>query len=127
LTLFNLLLLGFFILLGVYTVQNVCNVRLEPEAVVAIEPATMIADTKEDSGKRARSSMAQQLASRGLPFRSQASADMAPRAGTRSIRLEREAIAASLTDPEQLLQEVNISPYLQGDQLAGFRIQFNSV
>jgi len=233
LILFNLLLLGFFILLGIYTVQNVRNVRLEPETVAAIEPATIIAATKpeasvrplsdyrfiwqrnlfniseekapaskkeiaieeltlatkdlglklvgtvvaddparnraiihnrssrkqeayhegdqagkvqikkimrnkvvitsekgdelltveiEDSGKRASSSTAQQLASRGLPFQGQAPEEAAPTTTIRSIRLEREAVATSLADPDQLLQEMNISPYLQGDQPAGFRL-----
>jgi type II secretion system protein C len=233
LTLFNLLLLGLLILLGIYTVQNVRNVRLEPEAVASIEPASLIAATEpkaafrplidyrfiwernlfniskekapapkkeiaieklalagkdlglklvgtvvaddparnraiihnhssrqqeayqegdqagkvqikkimrnkvvittekgdelltvelEDSGKRARSSMAQQWASKGLPFQAQVPEGELPRAATRSIRLEREEVAASLANPDQLLQDVNISPYMQGDQPAGFRL-----
>ena len=233
LTLFNLLLLGLLIILGIYTVQNVRNVRLEPEAVAAIEPASLIAATApeatirplidyrfiwernlfniskekapvpkkeiaieklalagkdlglklvgtvvaddparnraiihnrssrqqeayqegdqagkvqikkimrnkvvitsekgdelltveiEDSGKRASPSLAQQWASRNLPFQAQVPEGIVPRAATRSIRLEREKVAASLANPDQLLQDMNISPYMQGDQPAGFRL-----
>jgi type II secretion system protein C len=44
--------------------------------------------------------------------------------GTRSasINLNRKEIEASLTDTDQLLEEIGISPYMQGDRPAGFRI-----
>jgi type II secretion system protein C len=44
------------------------------------------------------------------------------RARTRSYRLDRAAVEASLADTDQILQEVNISPYMIADRPSGFRL-----
>ena len=41
---------------------------------------------------------------------------------TRSINLKREDVAASLADTDQLLEELTISPFMQGEEPAGFII-----
>ena len=47
-----------------------------------------------------------------------------PRAArTRSISLNRDEVEATLADTDQLLQELTISPFMQGDQPAGFIIR----
>jgi len=40
----------------------------------------------------------------------------------RSINLKREEVEASLADTERLMQELKVSPFMQGDQPAGFII-----
>ena len=43
-------------------------------------------------------------------------------ARTRSIKLKREDVEASLADVYDLMDKVNVTPYMQGDQPSGFRI-----
>jgi type II secretion system protein C len=44
------------------------------------------------------------------------------RARTRSFRLDRQEVEASLADTDQILQEVKISPYMIADRPSGFRL-----
>jgi general secretion pathway protein C len=53
---------------------------------------------------------------------SQIPANTSPRTRHASINLDREEIESSLADTDQLLEEVDIYPYKQDDQPAGFRI-----
>jgi type II secretion system protein C len=53
--------------------------------------------------------------------RSQISKQM-PAARTSSITLDLQEVASAFEDLETLLQEVNVAPYMQGDQAAGFRL-----
>ena len=55
-----------------------------------------------------------------IESRSSASALSSRRA--RSINLKREEVEASLADTERLMQELKVSPFMQGDQPAGFII-----
>jgi general secretion pathway protein C len=63
---------------------------------------------------------------RRLPGSSVASSQIpgstSPRTRHASINLDREEVEASLADTDQLLEEVDIYPYKQGDQPVGFRI-----
>ncbi len=43
-------------------------------------------------------------------------------ARTRSIKLKREEVEASLANVDALMEKVNVTPYMQGDQPSGFRI-----
>jgi len=43
-------------------------------------------------------------------------------ARTSSISLKRDEVAASLADTDTLMEQVRLSPYMQGDQASGFRI-----
>ena len=45
-----------------------------------------------------------------------------PAARTSSITLDRQEVVSSFEDSEKLLLEVNVTPYMQGDQSAGFRL-----
>jgi general secretion pathway protein C len=45
-----------------------------------------------------------------------------PRSRTRSISLNREEVEASLADIDGLKEQVRLSPYMQGDEPAGFRL-----
>ena len=45
-----------------------------------------------------------------------------PRARSASINLNREEVEGSLEDTDKLLEELSVSPYMQADQPAGFRI-----
>jgi len=44
------------------------------------------------------------------------------RARTRSIKLKRDEVEASLANVDDLMEKVNVTPYMQGDQPSGFRI-----
>ncbi|MGW8300572.1 MAG: type II secretion system protein N [Desulfobacterales bacterium] len=46
----------------------------------------------------------------------------APGARTSSISLKREEVAASLNDIDGLMKQMPVTPYMQGEQAAGFRI-----
>jgi type II secretion system protein C len=53
-----------------------------------------------------------------------------PAARTSSITLDRQEVESAFEDSEKILQEVGVSPYMQGDQSAGFRlnsIQANNI
>jgi general secretion pathway protein C len=43
-------------------------------------------------------------------------------ARTRSIKLKREEVETSLANVDALMEKVNVTPYMQGDQPSGFRI-----
>jgi general secretion pathway protein C len=53
---------------------------------------------------------------------SRSSASALSRRRARSITLKREEVEASLADTERLMQELKVSPFMQGDQPAGFII-----
>jgi len=84
----------------------------------------------EDFGKGGKAVSKQQGASRGLTspqpnaggMRFDVSGSQLPRRRARSINLKHDEVAASLTDTDQLLQELTISPFMQNDQPAGFII-----
>jgi general secretion pathway protein C len=72
--------------------------------------------------KRSRiSSYGRQLPSNPLAS-SQIPGNPFPRTRSTSISLDREEVAAFLADTDQLLQDVNIYPYVQSGQPVGFRI-----
>jgi len=84
----------------------------------------------EDSGKSGSAASKQQRAPMSLTFPQSTAAGMTSgssgskprRARTRSISLNRDEVEATLADTGQLLQELTISPFMQGDQPAGFII-----
>ena len=53
---------------------------------------------------------------------SQTSKSLSPGARTRFFSLDREEVEASLADTDQILQEVQISPYMIADRPSGFRL-----
>jgi general secretion pathway protein C len=53
---------------------------------------------------------------------SQTSKSLSPGARTRVFSLDREEVEASLADTDQILQEVQISPYMIADRPSGFRL-----
>jgi general secretion pathway protein C len=52
----------------------------------------------------------------------EASGRQIPNTRTRSIKVNREEVAAYLADTDKLLDELPLSPYMQGDESAGFRL-----
>jgi len=85
----------------------------------------------EDFGKRGSASSKQRRVPMSLTFPQPAVAEMTsgsfgskPRAARkRSISLNRDEVEATLADTDRLLQELTISPFMQGDQPAGFIIK----
>ena len=85
----------------------------------------------EDFGKSGSASSKQRRVPASLTFPRSAAAETTSgslgnkprRAGTRSISLNRDEVEATLADTDQLLQELTISPFMQGDQPAGFIIR----
>ena len=71
-------------------------------------------------GTKAIASRQQKAAGSSSPSRK--SGSQSPRAKTRAIQLERKEVETSLSDIDNLLQEVNISPFKQGGQSAGFKL-----
>ncbi len=76
----------------------------------------------EAFGKKIKTSSAAPQMSRSSDPRSQSPGSTSSGARTRSISLERPEVEASLANIEQLLQELTISPYMQFQKPAGFRI-----
>jgi type II secretion system protein C len=75
----------------------------------------------KESGKRAPAVRSQYIGSRSSSAQP-ASGTQRPIARTRSIRLKREEVADSLADINGLLQQMPVTPYMQGEQPSGFRI-----
>ena len=81
----------------------------------------------EDFGKSGRASSKQRRAPMSLTSpqptdRERESGSTPRRARTRSISLNRDEVEATLADTDQLLQELKVSPFMQGDEPAGFII-----
>jgi type II secretion system protein C len=75
----------------------------------------------KESGKRAPAVRSQYVGSRSSSAQP-ATGTRRPIARTRSIRLKREEVADSLDDINGLMQQMPVTPYMQGEQPSGFRI-----
>jgi general secretion pathway protein C len=75
----------------------------------------------KESGKRAPAVRSQYIGSQPSSAR-EATAARQQRSITRSIRLKREEVADSLADINGLMQQMPVTPYMQGEQPSGFRI-----
>ena len=81
----------------------------------------------EDFGKSGRAGSKQRRAPMSLTSpqptdRERESGSTPRRTRTRSISLNRDEVEATLADTDQLLQELKVSPFMQGDEPAGFII-----
>jgi type II secretion system protein C len=76
----------------------------------------------EASGKRKNASSAAPQIPRSSTLRSQSPGSATSGARTRSISLDRQEVEDSLANIDQLLQELTVSPYMQFQKPAGFRI-----
>ena len=82
----------------------------------------------EDFGNRGRAGSNQQRATMGptspQPATGARTSGSTPRrTRTVSVNLKRDEVQASLADTDRLLQELNVSPFMQGDEPAGFIIK----
>ena len=75
----------------------------------------------KDFGKGRGSGSKQRLGPSSLKS-SQPTGGQASRRRVRSINLKREEVQKSLADTDQLLEDLTISPFMQGDEPAGFII-----
>jgi len=76
----------------------------------------------EETRKGTKAMASRQRAAEGPSSPSRKSGSQSPRAKTRAIKLERDEVEASLSDLDQVLQEVNISSFDQGGESAGFKL-----
>ncbi|MBW2430641.1 MAG: hypothetical protein JRF56_16900, partial [Deltaproteobacteria bacterium] len=76
----------------------------------------------KESAKRSTSSVSSKSIGSRSPSSSQTSGSTRSLARTRSIKLKRDEVEASLANVDALMEKVNVTPYMQGDQPSGFRI-----
>ncbi|MGD9085303.1 MAG: type II secretion system protein N [Desulfobacterales bacterium] len=76
----------------------------------------------KESAKRSTSSASSKSIGSRSPSSSQTSGSTRSLARTRSIKLKRDEVEASLANVDALMEKVNVTPYMQGDQPSGFRI-----
>jgi general secretion pathway protein C len=78
-------------------------------------------EIKETSKRSTSSPPARQVGSSSSALQ-QSSSTPRPSVRTSSIKLARDEVEASLADIAELMQQVRLTPYMQGDQPSGFRI-----
>ena len=77
-------------------------------------------ETKETATRSRSPSYARNTAGSPMPL-PQLPPQM-PAARTGSITLDRQEVESAFADSEKLLQEINVAPYMQGDQSTGIRL-----
>ena len=76
----------------------------------------------KESGKRSTSSSPTRRVGSSSSFKQQTPSSPRSSARTSSISLKRDEVESSLADIDAMMQQMRLTPYMQGDQPSGFRL-----